>query len=136
MALTITVTPAELGRQAELVYQGKAFEVFLVNNGALSPPLTAASTYAQWKAAEVTGNGYAAVGGTIGFGSYSSANTRYEMPPIVAGFTASGGSITYDTVCVRVGGGTYLHSIQVESSPTPIADGFSRTYLISLIQND
>lgn len=136
MALTITITPGELARQASLIYQGKAWEVFLVNNGALSPPLTATNTYAEWKAAEVSGNGYAPVEGSISFGSYNETTARFEMPPIVAGFTAAGGPIDYDTVCVRVGGGTYLHSVQVETAPDPIADGYSRTYLISLIQDD
>jgi hypothetical protein len=136
MALTITVTPGELARQAALIYEGRAFEVFLVDNGALSVPLTVANTYAEWKAAEISGNGYGAVEGTIGFGTYNGATARIEMPPMVAGFTAEGGPITYDTVCVRVAGGTYLHSIQVEGSPEPIADGYSRTYLISLIQDD
>jgi hypothetical protein len=136
MALTITLTPGELSRQAALVYEGKPYEVFLVDNAALSVQLTVQNSYEEWKAAEITGYGYAAVVGTVGFGAYNQATARLEMPPIVAGFTADGGAIAYDTVCVRVGGGTYLHSIQVEGSPEPIADGYSRTYLISLIQDD
>ncbi len=136
MTLTITITPGELERQAGLIYQGKPFEVFLVHNAGLPVPLTAATTYANWKAAEPTGNGYAAVSGTVGFGTYNASSGRYEVAPLVAGFSASGGDIVFDTVCVRVGGGTYLHSVQVENPAITILDGGSRTYLISLVQDN
>jgi len=136
MALTITITPGELERQAILVYQGQPFEAFLVNNSLQATPLTAANTYANWKAAELSGNGYIAVTGSIGFGTYNTTTNRFELPPFVAGFSAVGGAIDFDTLCVRVGGGTALHSIQVEDPAVSILDGGSRTYLISLVQDD
>jgi hypothetical protein len=136
MALTITITPGELARQAALVYQGKTFEVFLVMNATQPIPLTAEDTYAAWKAIEISGNGYAAVSGTVGFGAYNATSNRYEVAPIVASFGASGGDISFDTVCVKVGAGDYLHSLQVEDPAITVEDGGSRTYLISLVQDD
>lgn len=136
MTLTITITPGELARQAALVYQGKSFEVFLVENATQPIPLTAADTYAAWKAIEISGNGYAAISGTVGFGAYSEANGRFEVAPLVAAFGATGGDISFDTVCVKVGAGEYLHSIQVEDPAVTIPDGGGRTYLISLAQDD
>lgn len=136
MTLTVTITPGELERQAGLIYQGKTFEVFLVSNSTQPEPLLATSTYAQWKAIEVTGNGYATVTGTVGFGAYNQTSTRFEVAPIVASFSATGGNIVFDTICVKVGAGSYLHSIQVENPAVTILDGGSRTYLISLVQDD
>lgn len=134
MALTATITPAELVRQARLVYETLPYEVFLVDNSTAG--LGVNDTYADWKAEEVSGNGYAAITGVLGYGTYNSVTQRYEIPPLVCTFTAAGGSIAYTTLCVRIGTEAYLHSIQVESLPDPIADGSMRTYLITLIQND
>jgi hypothetical protein len=136
MTLTVTITPGELERQASLIYQGKSFEVFLVSNSTQPTPLDATSTYAEWKAIEVAGNGYVTASGTVGFGAYNQTSTRFEVAPLVASFSAAGGDIVFDTICVKVGAGGYLHSIQVEDPAITILDGGSRTYLISLVQDD
>lgn len=133
MAITLTITPKELERQAQLVFEGQTYKLFLVNN---TTSLTTASTTAQWEASELSGNGYAAATGTIAAGSYSATAARYEIPVISATFTAAGGSLIYNTLCVKVGTATYLHSISVESPTISLADGQSKTYTVTLAQDD
>ena len=134
MALTLTISPKELERQAGLALDGKNYEVFLANN---TGGLTADSTAAAWKAVEVAaGNGYAAVTGTTGTGAYVPGNGRVELPDITAAYTASGAGFAYNTVCLHFVGETYLHSISVEAPDITLAAGSSKTYVISLIQDD
>lgn len=133
MAYTTTISQYELKRQADLAYLGKGYTLFLaVNPGGLS----ADSPAADWLAAEVSGNGYAAVTGTVAAGQYRTANQRYEMPAIVATFQASGGTIAYDTVCMHFTGEDYLHSITVESPAISLADGQAKSYSLTLVQDD
>lgn len=130
MALTLTISQKELQRQASLALEGKAITVFLATN---SGSLTSESTYSAWYALKPTGTGYADVSvGSLGAGSYNSGTGRYELPSITATFTCSSGSYSYDTVCVRIGTETYLHSINVESPSVTLAAGQSKTYTITL----
>jgi len=134
MALTLTISRYELQRQATLAFETKAYKVFLATN---SGSLTANSTYAAWQAVEVaSANGYAAVTGIVGTGSYSSGNSRYELPSITATFTSSGSGFSYNTICVRIGPETYLHSIIAESPAITLAAGQSKSYVITLVQDD
>ena len=134
MALALSISQFELKRQAALAFEGKAYEVFLATN---SGSLTADSTYAAWQAVEVaSANGYAPVTGTIGTGAWSTANARYELPAITATFTSSSSGFSYDTVCVRIGTETYLHSIVAESPSITLAAGQAKTYVITLVQDD
>lgn len=134
MAITLTISQNELQRQAALAFEGQTYEVFLANN---SGSLTANSTYAAWQAVELaTANGYAPVTGTIGTGAWSSANARYELPAITATFTSSGSGLSYDTICVRIGTETYLHSILAESPSVTLAAGQAKSYVITLVVDD
>ncbi|MFZ9959074.1 MAG: hypothetical protein ACO3GP_01685 [Candidatus Limnocylindrus sp.] len=134
MAITLTISQNELQRQAALAFEGQTYEVFLANN---SGSLTANSTYAAWQAVELaSANGYAPVTGTIGTGAWSSANARYELPAITATFTSSGSGLSYDTICVRLGTETYLHSILIESPSVTLAAGQAKSYVITLVQDD
>lgn len=134
MAITLTISQNELQRQAALAFEGLTYEVFLANN---SGSLTANSTYAAWQAVELaSANGYAPVTGTIGTGAWSSANARYELPAITATFTSSGSGLSYDTICVRIGTETYLHSILIESPSITLAAGQAKSYVITLVQDD
>lgn len=134
MALTLSISQYELQRQAALAFEGKAYEVFLATN---SGSLTSNSTYAAWQAVEVaSANGYAPVTGTIGTGSWSAGNARYELPSITATFTSSGSGFSYDTICVRIGTETYLHSTIAESPSITLAAGQSKSYVITLVQDD
>lgn len=134
MAITLSISQKELERQAGLCFEGEAYEVFLATN---SGSLTANSTYAAWQAVEVaSANSYAPVTGTIGTGSWSSGSARYELPSITATFTSSSSGYSYDTICLRIGTETYLHSVLVESPSITLAAGQSKTYVITLVQDD
>lgn len=134
MAITLSISQKELERQAALAFEGKAYEVFLATN---SGSLTANSTYAAWQAVEVaSANGYAPVTGTIGTGAWDAGDARYELPAITATFTSSGSGFSYDTICVRIGTETYLHSIIAESPSITLAAGQAKSYVITLVQDD
>ena len=133
MAISLTISTKELERQAKAVFEGKTYKVFLALN---TSSLTAESTTAAWEAIECSGGGYAAVTGTIAAGSYSSTNARYQMPAITATFTASGSGISYNTICVKIGSELYLHSITTESPTVVLAAGQSKSYTITLAQDD
>ena len=132
MAITLTISTKELERQAKAVFEGKNYKIFLAVKGAL----TVDSTTAAWTAVEITGNGYAAVTGSIGAGSYSAANARYEIPALNATFTASGAGFTYDTICLVIDGAAYLHSINVEAPAITLAAGQTKSYTLTLAQDD
>lgn len=133
MALTTTISTKELQRQAAAAFEGQTYTVFLAVN---SGTLTTESTAAAWLAVKVSGGGYADVTGTIGTGSYASGNARYELPAINATFTATGVGFTYDTVCIRIGTATYLHSLLVETPSVTMAAGQTKTYTITLAVDD
>ncbi len=133
MAITLTISTKELERQAKAVFEGKTYKVFLALN---TTSLTVDSTTAAWEAVECSGGGYAAVTGTIAAGSYNAGNARYQMPMITATFTGSGGGISYDTVCLKIGTELYLHSIATESPAVVLAAGQSKSYTITLAQDD
>lgn len=134
MATTQTISTKELLRQSSLVFDAKAYRVYLAtNNGSL----TADSTHAAWTAVEVAGGtGYAAVTGTLGTGVYQAGTGRVEVPAVTATFTATGAGFSYDTVVIRLGTETYLHSILVESPSITLAAGQSKTYTLTFAQND
>jgi hypothetical protein len=133
VALTSTISTKELQRQAVEAFEGKTYTIFLATN---SGSLTAESTAAAWLAVKASGGGYADVTGTIGTGSYSTGNARYELPAITATFTAASPGFTYNTVCIRIGTETYLHSILVETPNIAMAAGQSKTYSITFAQDD
>lgn len=136
MAITTTISQAELARVGTTSYEGKTYRISLGYNN--TSGLTAQSTVAQWDAVKLSGNGYADVTGTIAAGSYSGTNQRYELPQITALFTAAGGNWTYDTLYVVITDGptSTLHSIVVESPSVTLVDGASITYRVVLNTDD
>lgn len=131
---TTTISQAELGRVSADAYETKGYRISLGYNNTAG--LTAESTTAAWDAVKLSGNGYADVTGTIAAGSYNTTTQRYEMPQLEATFTASGGSLTYDTVYVVIDSYTQVHSISVESPAITLADGSSVLYRITLAADD
>jgi hypothetical protein len=114
--------------------EGRAYEVFLATNDG---SLTANSTYAAWQALEVaSANGYAPATGTLGTGAWDAGDARYELPAVTATFSSSGSGYSYNTVCVRIGTETYLHSIVAELPSITLAAGQSKSYVITLVQDD
>jgi hypothetical protein len=132
MAVSVAISTKELERQAKLVFEGKTYKLFLAAKGAL----TVDSTRAAWEAVEASGGGYAAATGTIPAGTYNTGNGRYEMPAISGTFTATGGGFSYDTVCLVIDGSAYLHSALTESPSITLAAGQSKSYTLTLVQDD
>lgn len=136
MAITTTISQAELARLAAAAYEGLPYRICLALNGATG--LTANSTVAAWDGVELSGNGYSRVEGFIGVGSWDSVDLRFEMPQISAEFQASGGTLTYDTIYTVIDDGyeETLHSIIVEAPSISLVDGASIIYRITLATDD
>lgn len=135
MAITTTITQAELARVAAYAYEGLTYRISLANN---DTGLTASSTVTAWDAKKLSGSGYADITGTIAAGAYDSTDARFELPQINATFTANGGTLTYNTCYVVITDGptSTLHSIIVESPSVTLVDGTSITYRITLATDD
>lgn len=136
MALTLTITPKELERQAGLAFLGKAFEVFLAYDPGAT--LGTGSTVTAWKALQLAAtNGYAAVNGTIGAtGTYNTTQGRFEVPAITAQFSGTGTGFIYNCMILVVAAATYPHSVTRWSSDQALLASQSRSYVINLLQDD
>ena len=136
MAITTTITRAELARLAAAAYEGLPYRVCLADNATAA--LTANSSLAAWDGIELSGNGYARVEGFIENGAFDETNLRYQMPVISSEFQASGGTLTYDTVYTVIDDGyeETLHSIIVEAPPISLISGASIIYRITLATDD
>lgn len=135
MALTITLTPQELQRQAAAAFEGKTFKVFLAYDP--NTTLEVSSTTAAWEALELAAvAGYTPVTGTVGVGSYNASMGRYELPQINAQFSGAGVGFVYDALVVVIDGTTYPHSITRLTPEQALSAGQSRSYLIRLVQDD
>ena len=136
MAITTSISQAELARVAASSYEGLPYRICLALNGATG--LTVNSSVAAWDGEELSGSGYARVEGFIEPGSWDPADLRYEMPQIEAEFQASGGTLTYDTVYTVIDDGyeETLHSIIVETPSISLVDGASIIYRITLATDD
>ena len=136
MAITTSISQAELARVGATSYEGKTYRISLGYNNTTG--LTANSTVTAWDAVKLSGNGYADATGTIAAGSYSATNARYELPQIAVTFTAAGGNWIYDTLYVVItdGGNSTLHSVVVENPTVTLVDGGSITYRVVLNTDD
>jgi hypothetical protein len=135
MALTVTITPKELERQAALAFEGQAYKVFLVSDP--NATLDETSTLAEWEALELAEEkGYAPVTGTVAVGSYSTANAQYEIPAIEASFTGLDTGYTHDVVILSIGGAAYPHSVMRQSDAVLLQASQSIGYKFRLIQDD
>lgn len=101
MAITAVISQSELARVAGLCYENRPVRVSLANLG--SEGFTADSTVADWDSIKLVGNGYADYRANIAVGSYSFADSRYEMPTLLAEYTADGGSIAYNSIYIVPG---------------------------------
>jgi hypothetical protein len=136
MAITTSISQAELARLAAAAYEGLPYRICLALNG--TNAFTANSSLGDWDGVEASGNGYAREEGFIEQGEYDQVNARYQMPQITAEFKATGGSITYDTVYVVIDDGytETIHSIIVETPNVTLVDGASVIYRITLATDD
>ena len=140
MALTTTLSTAELGRVAALAYEGKSVRVSLHTVGTTG--YDEETPIADWDTVKLPpANGYTDfVVAALPAGGYDDTEGRWEMGAtpgantfISAMFSATGGSFTFDRVVIRVDDGLYPHSIIEESPPVVVAIGATQTYQIQLL---
>lgn len=149
MALTAAISNGELARVGAVAYEGRRVRVSLASVGASG--FTVNSTRSNWDSIKLSGNGYADYTEVVAEGTYDNTDARYEMggedndPFILAEFTATGGSLSWDRIYVVIGTDdgddgwdeeTTLHSLLVESPSVTLAPGQSVTYRIQLFVND
>jgi hypothetical protein len=124
------ITQGEIEYQAAQVLTGKTYKVFL----AVAGNLTVASNVSAWEAAELeTVRGYTPLTGTVGSGSYSSANNRFEAPQIIGAFgPATGIGFTYDAVVIKLQGRTNAYAVNLLGTPVTLSAGQSRGFQFTL----
>ncbi|MCE2660915.1 MAG: hypothetical protein LW854_22225 [Rubrivivax sp.] len=134
MTLTAIVPQRELAFQADQLYEGLSYKLFL----ALNPgTLDAEDDLADWEAAACSGGGYAAATGTIGTGSWNATTGRYEPPVLTISVTATGAGFSFDTIVCKVGTTrTNVQSLTVLPGMVALAAGQSRTYVHQLAQDN
>lgn len=128
--MAFQITQGEIEYQAGQVLTGKTYKVFLVVRG----NLTASSNVSAWEAVELaTANGYASLTGTVGSGTYSSANGRFEAPQITGTFgPATGAGFTYDAVIIKLQGRTKAYAVNLLDVPQTLSAGQSRGFQFTL----
>lgn len=102
MALISTISTKELRRIAVRSYQTRTLWVRLCTLTTQSYDQD--TLVSLWRTLEYTSgsNGYTPFSTTIGSGSYNGTTGRYELPEIIAAFTASGGTISYNRILIYV----------------------------------
>lgn len=133
MAQLTTISTKELKRQASLVFEGKTLKVMLCNM--TTPEYTAESTVTDWQSIELSGSGYARFSQSIPTGAYNSTTASYEIPAILAEFTATS-SYSFNRVVLYIDGESYVHSVIQENPNISLASGQTQTYEIILRQDD
>lgn len=134
MALTATISKAELARVANLAYEGETLKVMLCLVGGSG--FTAESSVANWQSVEVSGNGYSRFSAVVQTGAYDNAEGRHEIPVINAAFSSTGAGYTYDRVVLYIDGVSTVHSVLEESPGIALLAGQTQTYLIQLVTDD
>lgn len=128
--MAFVITPGELEYEYGLVLTGLSYKVFLATTGSL----TLTSTLAAWEAAELpTTNGYAAVTGTVGSGTYNAITGRFEAPLIAGQFgPASSIGFTFDAMVLKLPSRSKPYAVNLYDSPITLAAGQSRGFNITL----
>lgn len=134
MAQLTVISQKELERQAQLCFEGETLKVMLCSPSVIG--LTPQDTVATWQGHEISGNGYVRYSTTVGTGAYVPLNGSYDLPEIIAAFSASGVGYSYDTVVIYIDGATYPHSVITESPNVVLLPGQAQTYKITLRQDD
>lgn len=101
MALTAVISQGELARVAGLCYESRPVRVSLANLG--SEGYTADDPVSDWDSIKIIGNGYADFRDTVGVGSYTLADSRYETPTFIASYTAADAGFTYNNIYIVMG---------------------------------
>lgn len=134
MSLTAVVPQRELAFQANTLFEGETYKVFLALN---SGSLTAESDLSAWEAVECSGGGYAAATGTVPTGSWNATTGRYEVPILSISVTATGAGFSYDSIVTQIGTTrTGIANLTTLPGVVALAAGQARTYEVRLVQDD
>lgn len=116
MAITASLSQAELQRVAALAYEGLPIRVSLANDTFSAYDVD--DTVATWDGIKVSGNGYEDFRAVLGVGAYDPSDGRYEVPYIDAEFAATGSGFTYNSIYITLGTFTSknLSSVSVSSN--------------------
>lgn len=101
MAITASLSQAELQRVAALAYEGLPIRVSLANDTFSAYDVD--DTVATWDGLKLSGNGYSDFRAVLGTGAYDPSDGRYEMPYIDAEFSATGAGFTYTSIYIVLG---------------------------------
>lgn len=128
--MPFAITPGELEYQANLALVGVTYKVFLATTGSL----TLTSSLSAWEAAELTAsNGYQAVTGTVGSGSYDAVTKQFLAPTITGQFSAVGAGYSFDAMVVKLANRTKPYAINLYgTSVITLAAGQSRGFSFTL----
>ena len=108
--LSLTITPRELERQAQLAFENKLCRVFLCSDPAYELASTdTIATFENYRIPE--SGGYQDFTEAIREGAYSDARQRYEMPQINATFGAIEEGFFFDLIVVQIDSAEYPHSV-------------------------
>ena len=134
MSLIAVVPQRELAFQANALFEGQTYKVFL----ALNPnTLNEESDLSLWLAAECSGGGYVAATGTVATGAWNAATGRYELPFLTLSVTATGSGFSFDSIVTKIGSTrTGVANVTTLPSTIALAAGQSRTYQVRLVQDD
>lgn len=102
MAVTTTITQAELSRVMAAAYTGEVITAALVD-AASAPDVD--DSIAEWLQYEkLEQDGYVRFqSSALGAGSYDNVDARWEQSPVTISFTANGGSLYYTHLVVMIG---------------------------------
>lgn len=102
MAVTTTITQAELSRVMAAAYTGQVVTAALIY--AATPPAVD-DGIASWVDGELLEqDGYVRFqSSALGAGSYDNVDARWEQSPVTISFTANGGALYYTHVLVMIG---------------------------------
>jgi hypothetical protein len=133
MATDVSISTKELQRVASLAYEGQVASIMLCLRDDSS--LTEESLVSEWESVELEGGGYVRQETTIGTGSYSQTNSRYELPTIDTQFTATG-NLVYDAVVIFIGENDHPYAVLIETPNIVLVAGQTQTYRLSLNCDD
>ena len=134
MSLIAVVPQRELAFQADALFEGETYKVFL----ALNPnTLNEESDLSLWLAAECSGGGYQAATGTVPTGAWNATTGRYELPLLTISVTATGAGFSFDSIVTKIGNArTGVANVTTLPSVVAMAAGQSRSYQVRLVQDD
>lgn len=128
--MAFEVTQKEVEYQATTLLAGQTYTIFLANAGSLN----GTSTIAQWEAAALPEqNGYTAVTGTIGTGTYNSVSQRVLFPIINGTFgPILVSDLQFSAIVVKIGSRIYPYALKLYEVTSVISVGGTRSFSLTI----